>query len=97
MAEKKLDSIVKINGEDYEVIAETAKKVEGTLTIKTVKDGKETTDTFDGSADKTIEVGDANKIQVSMDNDTKVYATITISKNDPGASDGDTGNIWFKY
>ena len=147
MAEnRKLDSIVTINGESYEVIAETAKKLEnkltikvvngtteeytfdgsetksielkaiseaghaatadtaevanklkGTLTIKTAKDGQETTDTFDGSTDKTIEVGDANKIKVNMDNDRTAYATITISKNDPVADEGSVGNIWFKY
>jgi hypothetical protein len=102
---KKLDSIVQIDGENYEVIAEEAKKVQGTLTIKTIKDGTESTTTFNGSSNKeiSIEVGDAEsaknaeKIQVNLDNNRTAYATITISKNDPTAAEGSTGNIWFKY
>lgn len=102
---KKLDSVVLINGVEYEVVAETAKKVEHSLTIKTIKDGNETITKFDGSSSKeiSIEVGDAEsaknaeKIQVNMDNNQKAYATITISQKDPTAAEGSAGNIWFKF
>lgn len=91
---KKLDSIVQINGDDYAVIAEEAKKVQCALTIK---DGSNPPKTFDGSTGIEIETngGNANKIQVNLDNNKKEYATITISKNDPTA--GTVGDIWFKY
>lgn len=92
---KLLDSIVDIDGAKYEVTAETAKKVANKLTINVIKDGQTTPITFDGSKAETIEVGDANKIQVGMDNNQKAYATITISKNEP--ADGSVGDIWFKY
>jgi hypothetical protein len=101
MADKKLDSIVQIDGENYEVVAETAKKVANVLTIKVIKDGEITPVKFDGSKAEEITIGDANKIKVDINPGTEEatvkYATITISKNDPGTSDGDTGNIWFKY
>lgn len=105
MAEiKTLDSIITVNNEEYAVIAEEAKKVTHTLKITA---GNESI-TFDGSADKAINVaagggGDADsaenakKIQVHLDNNRKEYATITISKNDPNAAEGTVGNIWFKY
>lgn len=92
---RKLDSIVKIDGENYEVVA--ARLANG-LSIKTINDdGTEATTTFDGSQkDMTIDIGNANKIKVKVDNGTE-YATITISSEDPVASEGSTGNIWFKY
>ena len=103
MAEK-LDSIVQINGTDYEVVAETAKKVANKLTINTIKNGVTTkAGEFDGSesTDITIEVSDAEsaknaeKIQVNMDNNNKEYATITVSTKEP--TNGNIGDIWFKY
>ena len=96
-----LHSIVMINDQEYEVSAKTAEKVIHQLTIKSIKDGKESTEYFDGSEAKTIEIGDANKIKVEINPDTDkkevTYAPITISENDPVASSGSTGNIWFKY
>ena len=105
----KLDKIIQVNGDEYEVTAveaEIAKKVIGTLTIKA---GETELGTFDGSADKIIEVpvgggsaGDADsaktadEIKVYLDNRTE-YATITISKDDPKATDRELGDIWFKY
>ena len=144
---KKLDSIIQIDGENYEIIAKTAEtaksadyateagtattaatatsatnatnatsadKVKGTLTIKTVKDGTTTTVKFDGSKDREITIesstgggtggggtadtaAKADAIQVKLDDNQTAYATITISKNDPIATEGNTGNIWFKY
>jgi hypothetical protein len=96
---KQLDSIIQIDGEDYEVIAETAKKVLNKLTINT-KVGSTTTKTeFDGSEAKELTIdlgqaGGAEKIQVITDSGNK-YATITISKNEP--TGGVVGDIWFKY
>ena len=93
----KLDSIVKINGVDYEVVAEEAKKVIGPLTIKT--DSGEVV--YDGSEAKTVDVqdmlvGDAEKIKVGEDGDgNKIYASITVSADEP--ANGDHGDIWFKY
>lgn len=137
---EKLHSIIRINETDYEVVAETAKKVanaltinvvngttetytydgstapeitinavedaghagvakkvENKLTINVINGGVTTPVEFDGSEAKTIDidVGDANKIQVNLDNDQKAYATITIRANDPVG--GDVGDIWFKY
>ena len=98
---RKLDSVIQIDGENYEVVAETAKKLANALTIQTIREGEivESRIDFDGSEARTINVGtgDADKIQVSLDNNKKVYATITISSEDPVASEGSTGNIWFKY
>jgi hypothetical protein len=95
--ERELDSIIQIDGENYSVVAEKAKRLANGLTIKTIKDGEESTTTFDGSEAAEIEIGDANKIQVTMDDDRKAYATITISQKDPVAEDGITGSIWFKF
>lgn len=107
---KKLDSIVQIDGENYEVVAETAKKVANKLIINTIKNGITTKEAeFDGSksTEITIEVGTgtgggdadsaetANKIRVNMEDGSKPYATITISTQEP--TNGSTGDIWFKY
>lgn len=89
---KELHSIIKIDKEDYSI---TAAKLENSLTIKTTKDGKEETIVFDGSTAKTIEVGDAKKIQVNLDNNEKANASITISKEEP--TGGNVGDIWFKF
>ena len=89
---KELHSIISIDKEDYSI---TAAKVANSLTIKTLKDGAEETITFDGSTAQTIEVGDAKKIQVNLDNGSKAHATITISKEEP--TGGNVGDIWFKY
>jgi len=106
MAEK-LDSIVQIDGTDYEVVAETAKKAEkvvNSLIINTTKNGITTkAGEFDGSkkTEITIEAGDAESaknaetIQVNMDNNKKEYATITVSTKEP--TNGNIGDIWFKY
>jgi len=37
----------------------------------------------------------ANKIQVNLADGSKPYATITISSNEP--TNGNRGDIWFKY
>jgi hypothetical protein len=37
----------------------------------------------------------AAKVQVSLDDGSKPHATITISKDEP--TDGNAGDIWFKY
>ncbi len=89
---KKLHSIINIDKEDYSV---TAARVENSLTIKTLKDGAEETIVFDGSEPQTIEVGDAKKIQVTLDGGQKAHATITVSKEEP--TGGNVGDIWFKY
>lgn len=104
---KPLDSIITIDGDQYSVHAETAKnaaiadaakKVENKLTINT---GTETV-IFDGSMAKAVTITAsgggisdiATKIQVTMDNSI-ANATITIKSDDP--SDGNVGDIWFKY
>lgn len=107
---KDLDRVIRVDNEDYNVnavtaeTADTAKKVEHTLTINTGT----TTVTFDGSEDRTVTVEagtgggaadtaeNANKILVNMDDGVKDYATITISKEEPTDDDGNTGDIWFK-
>lgn len=37
----------------------------------------------------------ADKVQVTLDDGSKPYATITISAEDPNG--GNVGDIWFKY
>lgn len=118
----KLQSVIQIDGKDYEVaaktaeVAETAKtadaaktaeiatKVQGTLTIKVFEDNGVSTDyTFDGSESVSIDVtrggagGQADEIQVHMDNGVTSLATISIRSVDPEASEGGIGDIWFKY
>jgi hypothetical protein len=76
--------------------ATTADKVKNALKIKDTA-GKELVD-FDGSspAEFSLEaVENANTIRVNMDNNQKVYAAITISKEEP--DQGSVGDIWFKY
>jgi hypothetical protein len=111
-----LDSTIQIDGKNYSVTAEKAKKVAQSLTIKTVKDGTVTDVNFDGSQAQTVELktvngesiigagdititggsgGNAEKIQVNLDNNQTAYATITITKEEPNG--GNTGDIWFKY
>ena len=102
-----LDSIITIDGKQYSVHAETAKnattadtakKVENKLTINT---GTETV-VFDGSTAQTVTItageggtsDTATKIQVTMKNGT-ANAAITIKDEDP--SNGNVGDIWFKY
>ena len=101
MAKKELDSVIRIDGEDYSI---TAGKVAHSLTINTIKNGNNESVVFNGSEDLTIDIVDiaeagsaenANKIQVNMDNDKTEYATITISATDP--TDGNIGDIWFKH
>ena len=89
---KELDSIISIDKELYLV---KAAKVDNKLTIKTLKDGVEATIEYDGSEPQTIEVGDAKKIQVNLDEGQKAQATITVSKEEP--TGGNIGDIWFKY
>ena len=94
----KLDSIVKINGADYEVVAEEAKKVTGTLNITR---GSTPIASFDGS--KTVDIDlakedsaeSAETVKVALDDDKYSYAAITVSIEEP--SDGKHGDIWFKY
>ncbi len=52
----KLDSIIKIDNTEYEVVAETAKKTAGTLTVDVKNNGDTVSTTFDGSANKTITI-----------------------------------------
>ncbi len=108
---KKLDSTITVNQDQYAVTAveaETAKKLENTLTIKTVKeDGTEVPVVFDGSESKEITVAagggnadsakTADEIKVYLDNNRTEYATITISQNDPNVNNCALGDIWFKY
>ena len=142
MAEK-LDSIINIDGDDYQVVAAA---LDHKLIIKIGKNGDVLEKVFDGSSDSTIEIPDvseyvtdtelaakgyltehqplktingesitgtgnitisggsggngefaenANKIQVTMNDNIKEYATVTASTEEPTA--GKIGDIWFKY
>ncbi len=71
MADKKLESIVKIDNEDYAVVAEIAKRLENSLTIK-VANGTTDEYTFDGSAAKSIEI---NAIQDATHAESADFAT----------------------
>ena len=105
--ERILDKIIQIDGNEYQVTAATADKVAHKLTIKTAKNGVETSVDFDGSKDEEITIsasgGEANSaeqadtIQVKLDNEKTVYATINIRTSDPTSTDGKLGDIWFKY
>lgn len=96
--EKELSSVIQIDGNNYSIVA---KRVLNSLTIKV---GDSQPVTFDGSADTEIDiklenlapiVDKANKVQVTLDEDRQSYASITISKNEP--TNGEIGDIWFKY
>lgn len=105
---KILGTVVQINNEDYEITAAradtatVAEKVANKLTIDT---GDGNIVKFDGSVAQTVKVvggnggtaGTADKVQVTMDNNAKVYATITVKSSDPTPTEGAVGDIWFKY
>lgn len=104
---KILGTIVQIDNENYEITAAradtatVAEKVANKLTINTGDSVVE----FDGSEAKTVTVvggtggtaGTADKVQVTMDNNAKVYATITVKSSDPTPTEGAVGDIWFRY
>lgn len=102
MAEK-LDHVIQIDDKLYSI---TAERVANKLTINTTKGGVITkVGEFDGSKETeiTIEAGggdadsaeNADKIQVTMDNNVKKYATITVKSSEPIG--GSAGDLWFKY
>lgn len=105
MANNKLQSVIQIDGVDYEVVAATAEKVQGTLNITAFdEEGLAKDYIFDGSDTISIDVtrggggaGNADEIQVHMDNGEKRLATISIRSVDPESDEGKIGDIWFKY
>lgn len=99
------DTTVNINVSDFitEIPAEYVTELElanpeyltGRLPLKTINDQSiigEGNITVAGSGGNG---GNADKIQVTMNDDNKAYATITIKSSDP--SGGKVGDIWFKY
>ena len=102
---KKLDSIIQVDNEEYAVIAEEAKVADKVAHKLEITIGNTNPIEFDGSKDVSIDIagGDADsaekakEIEVHLDNNQKEYAIITISKNDPTDTDGELGDIWFKY
>ena len=77
---KKLDSVIQIDGEQYEIIAKTAEKVAVPLTIKVVN-GTTENYTYDGSNDPAIEI----KAVDHSESASKVDNALTIKESSESA------------
>jgi hypothetical protein len=89
-----LDSTIQIDGTNYSVTAEKAKKVAQSLTIKTIKDGAVTEVQFDGSQAQTIDVSEhLKKSELKTINGESIIGTGDITITGSGGTGGDAKTI----